>query len=272
MTMKNFLFVGDSHLMAVLHAAKGLPGAVCSESGVGATDALFRTADIRLPERQIHMAFISPLANAPYLLVQRADGIVTMAAEYMAVFNTSLSSFGSAPYQLCSYFFGNEHSNFAMVEHPTPFDVFDGTQDGGVAQGAKPRQVIAPDVMSRQMLSLCVRTEVYCQTLQAYFPEQTLIHFLPPPPIADASQVQGNPEVFQEHFRHFGLAPAVLRRKIYRMFCAALTGQLSQRAIRVIGTPPTASDDGYLAERYWEGSTHANYHYGHLLLAELEIA
>ncbi len=268
--MKNFLCVGDSHLVALIDAARQVPGAQVLEASLPGPDSPFRTLNVKLPDQQAHLVFIVPGAGAPALpLVQ--DGQVVAAPAYQVRFRAAIESFEGPDFQVCSYFFGNEHSTFAMIEHPVPFDVFDGPDDSAVSGGAA-RQVIPLAIIKRHLLELCGRTDIYCRLLRQHFAGRKVTHFLPPPPIPDESQMRSHPEIFGALIAQYGLAPKELRLKIHRLFCQVLSHRLQEIGVGAIAYPQAAASDGYLAEPYWKEATHGNHLYGRLVLAELGIA
>lgn len=262
--MNNFLLLGDSHLVSVLDAARALaPGGMREHEG-----GPFSVHELALPGSRL--VFVMPAAGAPPLVHKYDSEGFAMSAEYAAVLRQALALLGPGKLTVCSYFFGNEHSAFSIAEHPVPFDVLLGPDDAP-CPGDAPRQIVPLSVIERKMADLSWRPEVYCRVLKLALAGPRIVHILPPPPIADEAQVRGDPEIFGQLFARYPVAAAPLRRKIYQVYCRVLGARMQAAGVEVIGVPPAAVEDGYLARPYWREATHANQAYGHLLLQMLGI-
>lgn len=130
--MKHLLFIGNSHLLAVLDAALRLGGT----EGEGArTDPMWRSAelhtyDIELPGPEPARArFILVGGIAPALVRIDAQGLFSVRRRYLAALDDGVAQLDGRVDQVVSCFFGNEHSIFSLMEHPVPFDVFVGDAD-----------------------------------------------------------------------------------------------------------------------------------------------
>jgi hypothetical protein len=134
-----------------------------------------------------------------------------------------------------------------------------------------PRQVVPLEVLRRELDGRSNATVLTCDVLKARFPSAEMVHVLSPPPIPDEAQIQADPEVFVNLLARYGLAPAPLRRKIYRVYGEVLEERLAEIGVRLLGPPDGTVDDGYLREDLWVGATHAGPEYGRLVLEAVGV-
>ncbi|MEO8154472.1 MAG: hypothetical protein ABI605_15485 [Rhizobacter sp.] len=273
--MKNILFIGNSHLIALIDAAQRCAGT--QSTGMDIHDAFrgigFRRYDFNMgaaPEGPgARMRFILAGAAAPSLFQMNAEGGYTLAPGFVDELREGAAQFGGRVDQVVSYFHGNEHSTFSIVEHEVPFDFFADADDQDCIPDAPPRQVIPAEVIRRELKARARPTAIYCQTLKSLFPGQEVVHVLPPPPIADERQLRRSPEIFAQLFHVYGIAPPALRRKTYKLYAQMLGDELRATGVRVVEAPAGSHVDGYLHEDWAVGSTHADHRYGQLVLQEL---
>lgn len=273
MTARRVLAVGHSHILALVDAARERAAQLGGSSSSGRSqDGAYLRFDIRLPHT--HLVCLMLAVAGPALAEQingEARGYPPAADEL----RHALDTLGGYPEQLVSCLFGSEHSAFALIDHPIPIDFLESPDDPGSVPfipGTQPRQVVPRSVMERVMNDYGSHTVVNAMMLQRLLPDTPMAHVLPPPPIADAAHIRSDPEVFAPLIGRYGVAPAPLRRKSYRLFCELLRPRLAAAGIVVLDAPPQAVDDGYLAAPYWQGATHGNTAYGHLILDQLGIA
>lgn len=264
--MNRYLILGDSHLVALLDAARELGTA----RQVPAEDGLFSVHEFVLEAQQAHLVFMMPLAGAPSLVMKYDREGFSMSPAYASQLRAALALLGPGPVTICSVFFGNEHSAFSIADHPVPFD-FLRTPDDVPCPAPVPRQIVPLAVIERKMADLAWRPEVYCRVLKLAFAGQRVLHVLPPPPIEDEAQVKGDPEIFGPLFERYPVAPALLRLKVYSVYCRVVEERLRAVGVDIIGAPAAACDNGYLARPYWREATHANGPYGTLILQALGV-
>lgn len=264
--MKKFLILGDSHLVALVDAARAL----APQRDVAATDNLFSVQEFVLETEQAHLVCVMPLAGAPPL-VQNSDGAgLAISGPWTEQLRSALALLGGGAVTVCSCFFGNEHAAFSIADHPVPFDFFRSADDAAIP-AEPPRQIVPLAVIERRMADLGWRAELYCRVLKLALPGQRVVHILPPPPIADEAQVRGSPEIFGRLFDEHPVAPALLRLKVFDVYCRVLSERIGGAGVEVVGTPAASLDGPYLAQPYWREATHANGRYGHLILQTLGV-
>lgn len=278
--MKKILFIGNSHLIALIDAAKRHDAAnhavasdVRQESDFAWRSTAFRRYDFNLTppidESRARLRFILLGGAAPALFQVNASGQLALAKAFVDELDDGAARLGGRPEQVVSYLNGNEHSIFAMVEHPVPFDFHLDASDLPCMAGDAPRQVIPLSVMRRELVARAKPTILYCQVLKKMFPASDVVHVMPPPPIADEAQLRSNPEIFAQHFARFGLALPALRLKVYMLYVQVLTEALADVGVRALTAPDEAQADGFLREPFWMEATHANHRFGELVLHEL---
>jgi hypothetical protein len=294
--MKHILLIGNSHLVSVLDAALRLSGVAVEP---GRMSELWRTGelesyDLTLPGREpVRARFIVVGGLAPPLV--RIDGdafmridphaLVSVPKRYLRALDDGVSDLEGRVDQVVSCFLGSEHSIFSLIEHPTPFDVLLDGADLGVAPEGPPRQIVPLEVVRRELATRAKPTVTYCEILRSRFPEQDVVHLMPPPPIPDDEQVRLRPKggaveglegvvqaVYAQLIEEFGVAPAALRRKVYLLFTDVLRAELGPRGVRLLTAPETAVADGFLKPEFWMEATHANHGYGRLVLEQLGAA
>jgi hypothetical protein len=278
--MRHVVFVGNSHLLALFEAALSLNGAVNDRTSI---ESMWRSRDLQartveLPGPQpARVSFVLVGGLAPpfvrfdpsaFLRIEPAS-LFTPRRRYLRAIDEAVADLDGRVDQVVSCFLGNEHTIFSLMEHPVPFDVLVDDADAGVAPEGPLRQIVPLDAMRRELAARANPTVLSCGILRARFPETDVVHVMPPPPIPDEEQIRARPEVFGNVIKRFGLAPAALRRKIYVLYTDALEEALGACGVRLLTAPECAMTDGYLKPEFWMEATHANHHYGRLVLEQL---
>ena len=272
--MRNLLLVGNSHLVAVSDAASGRDRATEERDS---TEFLwhssgFESQRVDLVDEAsgepaaLHVTLIG--AWRPPLVADGA-GEPILADELLAELRAGADALGRVD-QVVSYLAGTEHAIFSLVEHPTPFDLVLDADDVPAASDGS-RQIVPVDVVRRELRRRIDDTVACCRALRAAFPDADLVHLLPPPPIADDEYVRSKAEVFAQVVQEHGVAPAELRRKIYRLYAEVVHDALGELGVRVLDPPDAAHDDGYLRPELWFEANHANHRYGRLVLDQLGV-
>jgi hypothetical protein len=275
--MKNVLFIGNSHLISLIDAAKrhvDTAADVREEADFNWRGTAFKRYDFNLAApvdaAASSLRFILLGGAAPSLFQVNAQGQFSLAPTFLQELQEGAQAFEGRLNTVVSYFHGNEHSIFSMVEHPVPFDFFLGADDTASPTERGPRQVVPLEVVKRELRGRAKPTVLYCQILRQMFPGLDVVHCMPPPPIGDEQQLRKNPEIFAQHFQLFGVAPPALRLKVYALYAQVLAEELRAVGVRVLAAPAESQvDGGFLRPDSWMESTHANHHYGQLLLNEL---
>jgi hypothetical protein len=268
--VKRVLFIGNSHLRSILDAAHLLSGSTVEPIAMEDMWRIgVRAFGLRLDEpAPIQAWFLLLGAAAPPVVRFGAGYGVAVRTRYREAFDEAVAQLGGAPDGIVSCFGGNEHSIFSLIEHPVPFDVLVDASDRGTAS-ATPRQIVPVDVVRRELRDRVRPSALHCRLLQARFPDCEVVHVMPPPPIEDDEHIRREPEVYVQVIQMYGLAPAPLRRKVYRLYAGVVHDELAPLGVRVLAPPAAAMDDGYLAPDYWMQATHANDRYGRLVLEQL---
>ncbi len=276
--MKSFFLIGSSHLIALIDAAtrNGPSGGVRQEENFNWREVAFRRYDFNIdaPAEGLlaRMRFVLLGGGAPALLGLDANGQPALEPSFLEELRDAVRVMGGVPDTVVSYFHGNEHSIFSMVEHPQPFDVSLGPDDPPAPSARGPRQVIAREVVRRELAQRAHLTVLYCQMLRRLFPGSEVVHLMAPPPIGDENQLRSNPEIFEKHFQLYGVAPRELRLKIYTLYQEVLAEGLKGVDVRLHGAPAQSHENGFLKQEAWMEATHANHRYGQWLLNELGAA
>ena len=280
--MKHILLVGNSHLFCVLDAAMRLSGAASEEKR---TESIWRTDiqthDIELPgpppvrARFILAGGVAPhfISLDPYAFMRiDAGGILSVRRRYLDALDDGVTHLDGRVDQVVSCFRGNEQTIFSLMEHATPFDVLVDRADVAATSSGPPRQIVPVELVRRELGARAYPTVFYCRMLRSLFAEQDVAHVVSPPPIADEGYIRERSEVFARVIEEFGLAPAALRRKVYRLYVDVLQAGLRGSGVRLLTAPEASSVDGYLKAEFWSEATHANHRYGRLVLEQLGVA
>jgi hypothetical protein len=274
--MKRVLIIGNSHLLAVLKAGY-LASATLDAPQWDAVEFWrsrdMHTYDIELPGTEpMQVRFLLVGAFAPPIVRVDEHGYRWIGESYIRAFDDAAAHFEGSTDQIVSCLFGNEHSVFSLIEHAVPFDVLVDGDDPGVASDGPPRQIVPLDAVVSSLVSRAQPTVEYLGILRNRFPDQEVVHVMPPPPVADADQIRARPELFRKLIEDFGVAPAALRRNVYRLYTDVLREALLPLDIQLLTAPEKAVVDGFLRADLLDGATHANADYGRLVLEQLGAA
>lgn len=169
-----------------------------------------------------------------------------------------------------SCFGGNAHNILGLVKHPRPYDfVLDDEPERPMAEGAE----IVPMALIEDALA---RQGGYPETIwslralrQTY--KGLLVHCESPPQIPSEAHLFKYAGVFKEKFDQFGVAPAELRYKLWRVHSRLIKRECEALGINFIDAPPEMMDaQGFLVEQAWNpDATHANTVYGLAVIRQL---
>ena len=164
---------------------------------------------------------------------------------------------------------GNAHNIFGLVRHPQPFDF---------VVPKMPQLALDEDAVLLPYSSIVAsfRAKAEAQT-RLLFNLKTefglpMIHLQSPPPIPSEEHLRTYPGVFAEKIAEFGVAPALLRHKlwwtmsdIFHEACAAL-------GVAYLQVPDCVKDNsGMLLEQFWNNDpTHGNALYGAAILRQVD--
>ena len=169
---------------------------------------------------------------------------------------------------LFSFLGGNEHAQFSILAHPSPYDfVWPRQSTAPLVAGHQP---IATSIIETGLRNALHQTFAQLAALRARRPKLRVIHVLPPPPHGNESTMRASPEVFGELMITQGLMPLSIRLKYYGLYCEILRTSLASVDVACL-EPPTACTrpDGALADEYTLGCTHGNEAYGALVASQM---
>jgi hypothetical protein len=274
--MRKVLFVGNSHLVAVRDAAGGHQPAAEEPAD---TDFMWRTTGL---ESQ-RLDLVGPCTDTPtaatFILIGAwrppvvdvdETGTTALADDLSDELCRSAEELGGVDL-VVSYLGGSEHSIFSLVEHETPFDVLVDPNDRPVPS-AEPRQIVPATVVQRELERRTAGTMECCRLIARSFPEAQTVHLLAPPPIADADFIRAHAEVFTTVLQERGVAPADLRRRVFAIYREMARRALEPAGVKVLDPPDASYVDGFLRPELYRNATHANRHYGRLVLEQLKVA
>jgi hypothetical protein len=169
-----------------------------------------------------------------------------------------------------SCFGGNAHNILGLVRHPRPYDfVLEDEPERPMAEDAEivPAALIE-DALAKQggfpETIWCLRA-----LRQAY--RGTLVHCESPPQIPSEAHLLKYAGVFKEKFDQFGVAPAELRYKLWRLHSRLIRRECDALGILFLDAPPEMVDaQGFLVEPAWNpDTTHGNAVYGMAVIRQL---
>ncbi|OYU32014.1 MAG: hypothetical protein CFE39_05470 [Comamonadaceae bacterium PBBC2] len=168
---------------------------------------------------------------------------------------------------------GNQHQTLSLVQHPTPFDLYESNSppalsDEGLCTTIPRAQmwdylekgIRGGDGKRMQHLRANARCQVY--------------HLSPPPPKEDAAHILRR---FETKFAEIGLlekgvTPAALRLKMWRLQVEVLRHLTTEFGIGLLPPPENSlSDTGFLDPAFYANdATHGNTAYGVAVLNQIE--
>jgi len=168
---------------------------------------------------------------------------------------------------------GNQHQVVSLIQHPVPFDVYNGS-----APIQKPRSLDSVTIIPNRQIydwmesGLRGRDGTRLNTLKAKT-QARVMHLAPPPPKKNAAHILARCETaFQEAgISKYGVTDASTRQRIWAIQIKALKSLTTEWGIELINNPSqTVTDDGFLDEIYYANdATHANTLYGERIIQQL---
>ena len=169
---------------------------------------------------------------------------------------------------LCSG--GNAHNIFGLVNHPRPFDFVLKTNPGlplhpgyevipsGIVDAALVNQGGFPESIwvIKALKALISKPLVQCES---------------PPPVPSTHYIGENAGPFYEKILQYGVTPAPIRYKLWRLHSELLQRECKALNVGFISGPSSMIDGhGFLVERGWNNdATHANQHYGKKIIEQI---
>ena len=162
---------------------------------------------------------------------------------------------------------GNDHNVLGLVNHPIPFDfVLPERPDLPLTPGADP----IPSRLVRDQLRRRMEILSYLKVIRDHA-RQPMIHLESPPPIPDEDHIRRHPRIFRESIAEHGVAPAVLRYKLWRVHSEIFREACEAADITFLPVPADMQDaDGMMIPGAWNPDpTHGNLFYGARLIEQL---
>jgi hypothetical protein len=203
--------------------------------------------------------------NRPTFLELKAGPGGAVVAEFGALMD-KVRTFNRPDAKVVLGVGGNEHNIKFLTAGPRPFD-FHHPAWPTIEPG---RQVIPAREMVAVLRGLLERTLTVTRLLAAELPQAQVFYLPPPQPIASEEQIRKTPAIFD--FGATGVEAAGVRLKIYALYIAIVRAFCAAHGLAFL-EPVAAHQDaqGFLAEPYWEGATHATADYYSGIVSELGL-
>lgn len=164
---------------------------------------------------------------------------------------------------------GNHHNVFGLTENPVKFDFyFKGYKIIECKSRAFIPQVVMYDVMYEFMLKNDMLLIV--DVIRKNFNKSNLFCIESPPPFSE-EHINNNPGVFREKIKSEGIAPLLLRLKLWKLHSQVILDYVENLNIKMIRVPNDCQNEfGTLKKEYCsEDPTHGNYQYGELVINQI---
>lgn len=229
--MARILLIGNSHINAIQRAARE----------AGADNLILRSHE--------HME-------------QRPNGSKVMLPASVALFRRE-------PGPIFSVIGGNAHNTFSMVYPEVPFD-FHHPEHPERTPRAGVWMVPYEQVYDSVLRFAGGRLREF-RALAAAFPGR-VVHLESPPPIPNQRWLTQRlaPRMANAGIAEFEVAAPSLRYKLWRINSAIFRKEAERLGIPFTPIlPQTCDAEGFLLRQYWRDPTHANMHYGALVLQQM---
>ena len=174
-----------------------------------------------------------------------------------------------APRRIFCCFGGSEHNILGLMEAPTRIDFHSPSIPGvDATRWIVPRAVVKATLQWRMQKWLNMAT-ILTKTFKV-----PIAHLCSPPPFRTVDKPAQLPRAFHDQL-HLGIAPAVLRLKLYELHTEIASEHMAMVGIDFVHPPSASIDaDGYLKSDFWsKDPTHGDARYGSLVLKKIkEIA
>ncbi len=163
---------------------------------------------------------------------------------------------------------GNDHAVLAMLNHDPPFDV---ALPSAPELPCMPGASLIPAGLLRAEIAR--RAAPHLAALAAFRAAVSgrLLHVESPPPIPSAAHIRAHPGVFRDEIAARGVAPALLRYKVWQLQSDVYRHACNQAGVEFVEVPGGMQDEqGMMREEGWNPDpTHGNTRYGAAVLAVL---
>lgn len=164
---------------------------------------------------------------------------------------------------------GNMHSVLGLINHPQPFDVIlPEAPDLPALEGAER----LPLGLVQSVIEHRARDNFRIFDLVTRATGLPIWQVEPPPPVPSNDHVAANPKQFAERIAEHGIAPPLLRYKLWRAHSALLRRYAAERGAGYLPVPRSFVDDaGMLKPKGWtQDPVHAGPAYGAAVLAQID--
>lgn len=163
---------------------------------------------------------------------------------------------------------GNGHNVFGLVYPRKPFDFYHPDYPD---RQPGPSWIIPYEQVWDSVMRHSVTRLKELRALVAACPGR-VIHLESPPPIPSQSWLTEKlaPRMEAAGLKDYEVAAPSVRFKLWRVSSAIFGEECARLGVPFLPAPAEASDDkGFLRRRYWRDPTHANSHYGALLIRQM---
>ena len=171
---------------------------------------------------------------------------------------------------------GNQHAVFSTIQHPQRFDFVLPGEDEPAHASMHGAELIPFNTLYEFFRASLRDGDVQTIASLRMLTKARVVHLLTPPPKRDNSWIEQHHDTLfaSEGIDRLGVSNPELRMKFWRLQNRALGELCAAVRVEVLGPPQEACDpDGFLIRDCYAGdATHANRHYGELVLKQLELA
>lgn len=167
---------------------------------------------------------------------------------------------------------GNAHIVFGLVEHAQPFDfVMDPVPTLATGRQPVPRALVHAALAGSSLYRRHSALRHRLHGILRGAVRSPLAQIESPPPARDDAHIRRHPGFYRDLIAERGVAPAVLRHKLWRLHSALVAQDCHDHDIAFIAAPLAVQDAaGYLAApALADDPTHANAWYGRRLIEQL---
>jgi hypothetical protein len=169
------------------------------------------------------------------------------------------------------YVASNAHQIFGLVNHSVPFDfVLEEAPDLAL----QPEHEIVPSRLVREAMANqggFPESIRMLRAFDAFFRDRIIVNCALPPIIPSRTHIEKYSGPFREPIEKNGVAPELVRYKIWRLHSTMLEEECEKLGIKTIPVPSSMIDEnGFLAEAAWNpDATHTNERYGIKVIEQL---
>jgi hypothetical protein len=199
--------------------------------------------------------------------IEFPDGVMTFNPNLLADIEAGAARL--KPDLLFSVLDGADYIPYAIVQNPRPFDV------------VVPHAPDLPRIEGAELIPYDLVRGIFMPNLRVAFQllriagERTgmkVVHFSPPPPVASDDHIRAWPgDMLRASIAEFGLAPALLRYKLWLVFIEVIRDVCTANGADFIPPPPESIDaNGFMRQEFCaDDPVHGNARYGGLVIQQM---